>query len=217
MRIAVLGTGTVGRTIASKLVTLENAVRMGSRTPENPSAAAWVAATGPGASQGTFADAATWGEAVWNCTSGRASIDALAAAGAEALEGKVLVDLSNPLDFSRGFPPTLSVCNDDSLAERIQRAFPAAKVVKTLNTCNAALMVDPARLPGDHAVFLSGDDAGAKATVEGWLRAFGWRQVIDLGDLSTARGTEMWLPLWVRLYGKLGHADFNLSIVGRPQ
>lgn len=213
MNYAVLGTGTVGRTIASRLVDLGHPVRMGSRRADHPDARAWADAAGPLASVGTFADAAAWGEVVVNCTAGAASLAALHAAGARNLAGKVLIDIANPLDFSRGFPPTLSVTNDDSLGEQIQRAFPEARVVKTLNTLNARLMVDPGRLPGPHDVFLSGDDPTAKAQVAELLRAFGWASIVDLGGIDTARGTEAWLLLWVRLYGALGTADFNLRLV----
>lgn len=213
MKVAVLGTGVVGETIGSKLVELGHEVRMGSRTATNEKAAAWVKKAGAGASAGTFSDAAAFGELIFNCTLGSASLEALEAAGKDNLKGKVLVDTSNPLDFSKGMPPTLFVSNDDSLAERIQRAFPEAKVVKALNTINALVMVEPARLPGEHATFLSGNDAGAKAQVKELLTRFGWKQVIDLGDITTARGTESYLPLWIRLWGALGTPDFNIQIV----
>ncbi|MCA9653270.1 MAG: NAD(P)-binding domain-containing protein [Myxococcales bacterium] len=218
MKIAILGTGMVGQAIGSKLVALGHEVRMGSRTAGNEKAAAWVEQAGKGASAGTFADAAAFGELVFNCTAGVASLQALEAAGADNLADKILLDLSNPLDFSQGFPPRLSVCNDDSLGEQIQRAFPRTKVVKTLNTMANPIMVDPSRIPGDHEVIVSGDDAEAKATVSGFLREqFGWSKVIDLGGISTARGTEAWLLLWTRLYGALGHADFNLHLAMKPQ
>lgn len=211
MHHAVLGTGMVGKAIATRLLSLGDTVTMGSRTADNAAAAAWAAETG--GRQGTFADAAAAGEIVWNCTSGGASLEALAQAGADHLAGKVLVDLANPLDFSQGFPPVLSVQGRDSLGEQIQRAFPAARVVKTLNTMNCLLMVDPTRVAGDTDVFVSGNDAAAKATVVGLLQRFGWKAPIDLGDITTARGTESWLPLWVRLYGALGTPDFNLKLV----
>lgn len=214
MRIAVLGTGMVGQTIATKLVALGHEVMMGSRTADNEGATTWAAKAGITGSAGTFADAAAFGELVFNCTAGAASLQALEAAGADNLADKILLDLSNPLDFSKGFPPTLSVCNDDSVGERIQRALPRTKVVKTLNTVANPIMVDPSLLDGDHDVFVSGNDADAKATVSVFLREqLGWRSVIDLGDISTARGTEAWLLLWTRLYGALGHADFNLRLV----
>jgi 8-hydroxy-5-deazaflavin:NADPH oxidoreductase len=143
------------------------------------------------------------------------SLDALRAAGDRNLEGKILIDAGNPLDFSKGMPPVLSVCNDDSLGEQIQRAFPRARVVKALNTVTAGLMVDPAAVAGgEHDLFICGDDADAKAQVTGWLREwFGWRHVIDVGPISAARGTEMLLPLWIRLMGALGTPMFNFRIV----
>jgi 8-hydroxy-5-deazaflavin:NADPH oxidoreductase len=217
MKIAVLGTGTVGQRIASKLVALGHEVKMGSRTAGNDKAVAWVEQAGKGASEGTFAQAVAFGEQVWNCTAGVASLAALEAAGADALADKILVDLSNPLDFSKGFPPRLSICNDDSLGEAIQRAFPRTKVIKTLNTMANSIMVDPSLLPGDHDVFVSGNDPEAKAVVTRFLKdQLGWRTVIDLGDISTARGTEAWLLLWVRLYAALGTPELNLHLVRTP-
>ncbi|WPB82083.1 NAD(P)-binding domain-containing protein [Archangium violaceum] len=216
MKIAVLGTGMVGETIGSKLVALGHEVKMGSRSATNEKAAAWVKKAGAKASQGTFADAAAFGELLFNCTSGSGSLEALNAAGKKNLEGKILLDLSNPLEFSKGMPPTLFVSNTDSLGEQIQRAFPELKVVKTLNTINANVMVDPARIPGEHAVFVSGNDAEAKGQVKRLLTEwFGWKQVIDLGDITTARGTESYLPLWLRLWGAMGTPDFNIQIVKR--
>ncbi len=215
MKIAVLGTGMVGTTIGSKLVALGHEVRMGARQATNEKAQAWAKSAGPKASVGTFADAAAFGELVFNCTSGGGSLAALDAAGAANLRAKILIDVSNPLDFSKGMPPSLFVSNTDSLGEQIQRAFPETKVVKTLNTLNCELMVNPSRLAsGDHDVFVSGNDEAAKGRVTEVLRDwFGWKRVIDLGDITTARGTESWLPLWVRLWGALGTAEFNLKIV----
>ena len=214
MKIGVLGSGMVGNSIGGKLVALGHEVKMGSRTANNEKAAAWVASAGKNASQGTFADAAAFGELVFNCTSGAGTLAALEQAGQASLAGKILIDISNPLDFSKGFPPTLSVCNSDSLGEQVQKALPATKVVKTLNTMNTQIMVDPARVPGDHDVFMCGDDGEAKATVAKILREwFGWKHVIDLGGIAQARGTEMFLPLWVRLYGALQTPDFNIHVV----
>lgn len=216
MRIAILGTGMVGETLGSKLVALGHEVRMGSRTADNPKAAAWVKKAGGKASQGTFADAAAFSELLFNCTLGSASLDVLTAAGAEALRGKVLVDVSNPLDFSKGMPPVLYTQPTDSLGEQLQRAFPELKVVKTLNTMSCEVMVDPSRVPGDHDVFVSGNDADAKARVKQLLaEGFGWKHIIDLGDLTTARGTEAFLPLWLRLWGSLGTGHFNIHVVKR--
>jgi 8-hydroxy-5-deazaflavin:NADPH oxidoreductase len=215
MKFAILGTGMVGTTIASKLTALGHQVTLGSRTANNEKAVAWQKSAGKNASIGTFAEAAAFGEWVFNCTKGDGSLDALRAAGKQNLAGKVLVDVSNPLDFSKGFPPSLTVCNTDSLAEQIQREVPEAKVVKALNTINAYLMVDPARIQGGaHDVFICGNDAGAKSQVTQLLReGFGWKTVHDLGDLTAARGTEAWLLLWTRLYGAFQTADFGVRIV----
>jgi 8-hydroxy-5-deazaflavin:NADPH oxidoreductase len=151
---------------------------------------------------------------VVNATSGVVSLEALKMAGEENLNGKILIDISNPLDFSQGMPPTLSVSNTDSLGEQIQRRFPEAKVVKTLHTMNAYLMVDPTQLAGaDHTVFVSGDSAEAKEKVTDLLRRMGWTDIIDLGDITTARGTEMLLPIWLRLFGALQKPVFNFKIV----
>jgi predicted dinucleotide-binding enzyme len=216
MKIAVLGTGVVGTTIASKLVELGHEVTLGSRTADNEKALAWLADVGADkAKVATYADAAAAAELLFNCTSGAASLEALTLAGAHNLADKILVDISNPLDFSRGMPPRLSICNDSSLGEQIQAAFPETKVVKSLNTIAATLMVDPRQLPGDHVVFVSGNDADAKRFVEqNILRDwFGWRAVLDLGDITSARGTEMYLPLWLRMWGALQTHMFNIAVV----
>jgi predicted dinucleotide-binding enzyme len=214
MKFGVFGTGMVGTTIAGKLVSLGHEVKLGSRTASNEKAAAWVEKTGARASQGTFADAAAHGDIIFNCTLGDATFEVLNAAGASALEGKILVDVSNPLDFSQGMPPTLSVFGRDSLGEQIQRAFPKTRVVKALNTISASVMVDPGRVPGEHATFVSGNDVEAKQQVTEILRGgFGWKQVIDLGDITTARGTEAYLMLWLRMWGALGTPDFNIAVV----
>lgn len=213
MKFAVLGTGMVGQSIASKLVSLGHDVRMGSRQAGNEKAVAWAGQAGEGASEGTFADAAADGEIIFNCTAGVASLDALDAAGAPNLEGKVLVDVANPLDFSQGMPPTLAVCNTDSLGESIQRRFPGTRVVKALNTVNAGVMVEPANVPGDHVVPICGDE-DAKPQVAELLEEIGWppERVIDLGDISASRGMEMYLPLWLRFMGSLGTANFNIAL-----
>ena len=215
MEIAVLGTGMVGRTIAGKLVSLGHAVTMGSRTADNEAAGGWAAQAGERARHGTFADAAARGELVFNCTAGAGSLAALRAAGAESLAGKTLVDVANPLDFSHGMPPTLSPVGIDSLGEQIQREFAPARVVKALNTVNCEVMVDPGRVPGEHDIFVCGDDDGAKAQVRELLESFGWPSsaIIDLGGIASARGTEGHLLLWLRLWGALGSGDFNIKVV----
>jgi predicted dinucleotide-binding enzyme len=188
---------------------------MGSRTAGNANAMAWAADAGDGARQGSFADAAALGDIVVNATSGLGSLAALQAAGADNLADKLVIDIANALDFSGGFPPVLSLSNDDSLGEQIQREFPDARVVKALNTVTADVMVDPSRVPGRHTVFVSGDDSAAKEEVSGLLQSFGWPadDVLDLGGITTARGTEMYMALWVRLYGAIGSLHFNIAVV----
>ncbi|MET3921166.1 NAD(P)-binding domain-containing protein [Arthrobacter sp. UYEF20] len=224
MKIAVFGTGTVGPTVAAALSTLGHNVVIGTRDPQ-----ATLARTEPGATGGpafaqwhethgqigvaTFADAAAGSEIIVNATNGGGSLEALTAAGAANLAGKVVVDIANPLDFSQGFPPFLAPVNTDSLGEQLQRAFPEARVVKTLNTMTASVMVDPVGVAGgDHSVFVSGNDAEAKETVKGLLTGLGHRDIIDLGDITTARGAEMLLPLWLRVWGSLGTGHFNFKV-----
>jgi predicted dinucleotide-binding enzyme len=215
MRIGVLGTGRVGQTLGSALLRLGHEVRMGSRSAGNEAAVAWASEVGGPATEGTFADAAGFGEIVLNATSGAASLQALEAAGAEQLAGKVLIDVANPLDTSKGMPPTLTVCNDDSLAEQIQRAFPDVRVVKTLNTVTAAVMVEPSLVPGRHTIFMSGEDSAAKEEVAGILQEIGWPEdaILDLGGIETARGPEMYLAMWIRLWGATGSPILNISVV----
>jgi hypothetical protein len=220
-----LGTGTVGRVVGARFAELAHDVTIGTRdvaallasTEPNQitqeTFADWHAKN-PGFELGTFAEAAEHGELLVNATDGAGSVEALRAAGEANLGGKVLIDIANPLDFSTGMPPSLFVSNTDSLGEQIQRAFPAVKVVKTLNTMNAFVMADPSLVAdGDHSVFLCGNDAQAKEQVMEILRSFGWRDVIDLGDITSARGTESYLPLWLRLWGALQVPAFNIKVV----
>lgn len=225
MKIAILGTGMVGRTIAARLSGLGHKVSIGTRNVEetlnsntqdiygNPVFSVWHREH-PAIDLASFSEAAEGAGMVFNCTSGQASLAALHLAGADHLSGKVIVDVANPLDFSNGMPPSLNPVNTDSLGEQIQRAFPEAHVVKTLNTMNAFLMVNPTTLEGDHNVFVCGNDEEAKGKVSEILRSFGWKesQVIDLGDITSARGTEMLLPVWLRLWNALGTAEFNFHI-----
>jgi predicted dinucleotide-binding enzyme len=214
----------VGQTVGAKLIELGHDVMIGTRDVSQTLARTEPSRLGippfsvwheqnPQAKLGTFAEAAAHGEIVINATNGQATLSVLEMAGADNLNGKILIDIANPLVFSQGML-TLSVCNDDSLAEQIQRAYPETRVVKTLNTMNAKVMVNPALLPGDHDVFVSGNDVDAKAHVAALLKdGFGWKSVIDLGDITTARGTEMVLPLWIRLMEVLDTPIFNFKIV----
>lgn len=215
MNIAVLGTGIVGNTIGGKLTELGHKVKMGSRKAGNEKAVEWAKKAGANASEGDFAAAAAFGEIIFNCTNGAGTLEALKQAGAQNLKGKLLLDLANPLDFSKGMPPTLFVCNSDSLGEEIQRAYPETRVVKTLNTMNCYLMVNPGMLAGgDHHAFVSGNDAGAKGqTIEILKSWFGWKHVLDLGDITSARGTEMYLPLWLRMWGAVQTPNFSVKVV----
>jgi 8-hydroxy-5-deazaflavin:NADPH oxidoreductase len=211
MRFGVLGTGMVGHAVAGKLVDLGHDVMMGARQAGNEKAVKWARESG--GKEGSFADAAAFGEIVVNGTGGTVSLQALEAAGAENLAGKIVIDISNPLE-GPSFPRTLSVCNTDSVGEQIQRAFPEAKVVKALNTVNISVMVHPENAPGNHVMFMSGNDADAKQTVLGVLGEIGWpaERVLDLGDITAARGQEMYLPLWMLMVRALGTATFNIEI-----
>ena len=226
MKIGILGTGMVGRALAAKLVEMGHEVLMGTRDVAktmtrnekdvygNPPFPEWHRHHSK-VTLDTLSNAASHGEVVINATNGAGSLEALRHAGNKNLEGKTLIDISNPLDFSKGMPPSLFVSNTDSLGEQIQREFPGVKVVKTLNCVTAHVMVGPRQLAnGDHTMFVSGNDAEAKKRVIGYLKSwFGWEDVIDLGDITAARGIEMTLPLWVRLFGSLQTPMFGFKIV----
>ncbi len=213
MRIAVLGTGTVGRVLSARLAELGHTVTLGTRDPDATRSRPEVQEV-PGVALATFADAVSDVDVVVVALGGAVALDVLASLGPARRAGTVLVDVANPLDFSAGFPPTLSVKDTDSLGEQIQRLLPETKVVKTLNTMNAAVMAHPERVGGgDHTVFLSGDNPTAKAVVEGLLLEMGHTDVLDLGGIETSRGVEMYLPLWLRVMGALGTADFQVKVV----
>ena len=211
MRMGILGSGMVAQAISARLAELGYEVMIGTRDAEKLKG--WQSSN-QRVMIGSFAETAAHGEMVFNATDGAASLQALTMAGAENLSGKILVDVSNPLDFTDGFPPSLTVFGTDSLAEQIQRAFPLTKVVKTLNTVTARVMVYPLEVAnGDHHVFISANDVEAKSQVMELLRSFGWVNIFDLGDLSTARGTEAYLLLWVRLYGAMNTGMINVKIM----
>ncbi|HUF00429.1 MAG TPA: NAD(P)-binding domain-containing protein [Anaerolineales bacterium] len=211
MRTGVLGSGMVGQAISARLAELGHDVMIGTRDPNKLSE--WQASHQE-VKIGSFAETAGHGEIIFNATNGAASLDVLKMADGSNLNGKVLIDISNALDFSNGMPPSLFVSNTDSLGEQIQRAFPQVKVVKTLNTVTANIMVNPRQVAsGDHHVFVSGNDGQAKQQVIEILKSFGWIHILDLGDITTARGTEMYLPIWLRLWGALGTGMFNVRIM----
>jgi predicted dinucleotide-binding enzyme len=163
----------------------------------------------------SFADAGAHGEIIINATAGTATLSALEAIRAENLAGKVIIDMALPLDGGPGQPRSLVIAGTDSLGEQIQRTFPGAHVVKTLNTVHVDVMVDPARVPGRHNIFVSGNDAAAKATTSDLLQEFGWTgdSIVDLGDIQTARSVEMYAALYFNLAGVLKTFDFNIAIV----
>ncbi|MGI9556772.1 MAG: NADPH-dependent F420 reductase [Solirubrobacterales bacterium] len=211
MNIGVLGTGMVGKGLASKLVLIGHDVKMGSRKAGNESAVGWAEDSGERASEGTFAAAAAHGEIVLNATLGSHSIEALEAAGEENLNGKLLIDVANPIDRDTG---TLTVANTDSLGEQIQARFPDAHVVKTLNTIFVGMMVNPAAIKGSHNLFLSGNDGNAKRETRRLLEAMGWsgEDIVDLGDISTARGPEMYLIFFLKVAAALDNFEFNVEV-----
>jgi predicted dinucleotide-binding enzyme len=219
MKIGILGTGMVGEAIGAKLVKNGHSVKLGSRQAGKAEAKAWVSAQGPLASEGSFADAAAFGELVFHCGKGELGVEIALAAGEGNLAGKVLIDLTNPLDFSKGMPPSLTVPSTDSMAERVQAKLPRTRVVKALNTLNCNLMVQPGLVPGDHNLFICGNDLDAKEAVKALLsREFGWKpgQLLDLGALSAARGQEAMVLAWVSIMASLGHTNFNWHIAVGP-
>jgi 8-hydroxy-5-deazaflavin:NADPH oxidoreductase len=211
MKMGVLGSGMAAQAISARLAELGHDVMIG--TGDIEKLKGWQSSNQK-VMIGSFAETAAHGEMIFNATDGAASLNTLKLAGEENLAGKILVDVSNPLDFANGFPPSLTVVGTDSLAEQIQRAFPSIRVVKTLNTVTARVMTHPLEVAnGDHHVFISSNDVDAKAQVTDLLRSFGWIHIFDLGDLSTARGTEAYLLLWVRLYGAMNTSMINVKIM----
>jgi predicted dinucleotide-binding enzyme len=208
MQIAILGTGAVGPALGKALTAAGHHVTIGTRDPEQTRAREqWAGIDLPLAAYQDL-DA----EVLINATSGVGSLPALKAVG-DALNGKVVIDTSNALDFSHGFPPSLFISNTDSLAEQLQRELPTARLVKMFNTMANEVMVNPRGLRDDSTVFVAGNDAAARQTATSVAADLGWTDVFDLGDLTAARGLEMYLPLWVRIYGQLGRAEFNIKLV----
>jgi 8-hydroxy-5-deazaflavin:NADPH oxidoreductase len=225
MKIAILGTGMVGQGLALALQAKSHEVMIGTRD-----VAASLANTQPsaygmpsfgvwhkdhkGIRVATFAEAAQFGDLLINASNGGAALQVLSLAKLDTVGNKVLIDVSNDLDASKGMPP-MSRSSDVAgagLGERIQAAYPSLRVVKTLNTMNVQIMVNPASVPGDSTVFMSGNDVQAKKIVEEILQSFGWKDILDLGDISSSRSVEMLLPVWLRAMGVIGHATFNFKI-----
>jgi len=215
MKIGILGTGMVGETLGTRFVQMGHQVKMGSRTANNENAAKWAAKNETAASAGTFAQAAEFGEMVFLCLKGDVQMDVIRSVGERPFGSKPVVDVSNPLDFSHGMPPSLSICNTNSLGEEVQKALPAAKVIKTLNIVNCEIMIEPNKAGQQPTMFICGNDSAAKASVTSLLKDLGWADIIDLGDITKARATEMLLPIWLSLMQTLGHVHFGFKIV-RP-
>jgi len=222
MKIGIIGSGVVAQTLGNKLIGLGHDLILGTRDPDKlddkkmfgATLREWTSKTGGRGKVATFKEAAARGELLINATSGEVSLEALKLASADTVGSKVLIDVANELDFSKGRPPGVLASQERCLAEKLQAAFPNLKVVKSLNTIGAPVMVDPKALAGgDHTVFVSGNDAQAKATVTALLKSFGWTDVLDLGDLSTARGPEMYMALWLRLWAATGSGQLNIKVV----
>jgi predicted dinucleotide-binding enzyme len=219
MKIGVLGTGAVGETIATALLAKGHTVRMGSRTPDNEKARTWVKKSKEQASQGDFNDTAAFGELLFLCLNGAHALDAVRTIEPENVKHKIVFDLTNPLDFSKGMPPSIidGLGNTNSLGEEIQKALPNAYIIKALNTVTAKLMVEPKLVNnGDHSLFVCGNHADAKNKAKHFLvDTFGWKpdNLIDLGGIESARGSEAYVPFWVSMMQGLGTAMFNVKVV----
>lgn len=221
MKIGIIGSGVVGQTLGAKLVALGHDVVLGTRDPQKlddkknmaVSLKEWLASVQNKAKVVTFKDAAAHGEILINATHGQIAVEALKLAEVDKVGAKVLIDTANELDFSKGFPPMVLASQDRSVSENIQKAFPNLKVVKSLNTMAAPVMVNPKSIAnGDHTIFMAGNDKDAKAKVADLLKSFGWSDILDLGDITAARGPEMYLALWVRLYGSLQNGMINIKV-----
>jgi len=227
MKIGIIGSGVVAQTLGAKLVELGHDVVLGTRDPAKlddkknmaGTLREWLASVGKGAkgeSKGrvaTFRDAAAHGDLLINATHGQVSIDALKLAGADKVGTKVLIDAANELDFGKGMPGVLASWSN-CLAERIQAAFPNLKVVKSLNTIGAPVMVAPQALAGgEHTIFVSGNDAPAKAATAELLKSFGWKDVLDLGDIASARAPEMLMAMWLHMWRATGTGMVNIKVV----
>ncbi|MGL4598206.1 MAG: NADPH-dependent F420 reductase [Bacteroidia bacterium] len=224
MNITILGTGSVGQTLAEKFISQGHTIIIGTRNVEEtmaktgPTSFSEWHSKNPAAQLKTFSDAAKEGELIVNALNGNATLTVFQALDAAHLEKKIVIDLSNPLDFSKGFPPTLleGLNNSNSLGESIQQIHPQAHVVKTLNTMWCGFMLAPNLIQGgQHINFISGNDQKSKEVVTQLLITFGWTQetLLDLGDITNSRGTEGYLLLWTRIYAATKNGAFNLQLV----
>ncbi len=213
MRIGILGSGQVGRTLGAGFASKGHDVRIGTRSPKKPALQKWLRGATGTVSLGTYADAAAHGELLVLACPGAAAMDVIEAAGPERFDGKILLDVSNPLAFDDGQPPGLFARVTDSLGERVQRRLPNTKVVKGLNTMNASTMIRPKMRQGLADVLLCGNNKAAKRKVAGLIRDFGWATLIDVGGIESARWMEAWVPLWVRIADELGSWKVALHIL----
>jgi len=214
-KIGILGTGMVGESIGTKLIELGYEVRMGSRTANNEKAMEWASKNGDRASTGTFNDAASFGELIVVCTKGDATVSVARSINPDLVKGKIIIVISNPLDFSKGMPPFLipELTNTNSLGEEVQKILSLANVVKTLDTVNCQIMVNPNKLSGPQTMFIAGNNSEAKKQVGELLEKFGWNEIVDLGDITGARATEMMMPIWIRIMVTTNNVQFGFKIV----
>ena len=212
-RVGVLGTGGVGQRLASGFSNRGHEVMIGSRDPGKPELREWLSADGAGVQAGTFAQAATHGELLVLAVLGNAAEAVIADAGAETFSGKVVIDAMNPLDFSGGFPPKLSISGEDSLGERVQRALPDAKVVKAFNTIGSPYFVDPSFSEGKPTMLIAGEDEAAKGLVRDVLADFGWTDTVDIGGIEGSRELEAICIAWVKIGGVRGAWDHGFKLL----
>jgi predicted dinucleotide-binding enzyme len=212
-RVGVLGSGEVGRRLAAGFRSRGHDVMIGSRDPSKPELREWVSGDGAGVEPGTFAQAAEHGELLALAVLGDAADEAIADARPGNFTGKVVIDAMNPLDFSGGFPPKLSISGEDSLGERVQRSLPGARVVKAFNTIGNAYFVDPKFGDGEPTMLIAGDDEGAKRTVRDVLADFGWLDTVDIGDIEGSRELEAICIAWVKIGGARGGWDHGFKLL----
>jgi 8-hydroxy-5-deazaflavin:NADPH oxidoreductase len=213
MKIGILGRGNVGRTLAAGFRDRGHEVMIGSRDPGHAELQEWLAGAGEGVKAGTMSETAEFGELLVLALLGVAAEEAIRGAGPENFSGKVVIDAMNPLDFSGGPPPKLAFSGEDSLGERVQRAIPDAKVVKAFNTIGAPLMIEPRLQGAQPAMFIAGDDAGAKESVADILRSFGWPDPVDIGGIEGSRELEALCILWVKVGFVRGAWDHAISLM----
>jgi len=212
-RVGVLGTGAVGRRLAAGFRDRGHRVTIGSRDPENEELRGWRSADGAGIAAGTFAEAAAGGELVVLAVLGDAAEQVIADAGRASFAGKVVIDAMNPLDFSGGFPPKLSISGEDSLGERVQRALPDARVVKAFNIIGNPYFVDPLFEEGRPTMLIAGNDDDAKRTVTDLLADFGWSDIVDIGGIDGSRELEAMCIAWVKIGGVRGAWDHGFKLL----